>query len=269
MDREPLTVRHNDANGQKYITIPSTSTDKPHSQITPGDKIIPLCFSSQFCNVPGYLDAYNILGKVSELLFFAESRLSDHEERTEETGWIFEELAELQHRLSEFRDSLDDHYKILAEPGEEPPIGKAQIETDRKAIVEKYDELADWEQEQLTQLREDYPKIEAVESKENGTHVLVTYDGSEYYLDNAADHVPEETPEEVVEFVRQRNELLGEREARFVQWMEEKGYEPDANRGGMLPFNRFTLHDWVIRVPYCVSDPDNIEVWKEGERGAS
>jgi len=223
-------------------------------------------------DLPEYMEIYTLLEKLQDLAFVIDRKATEYASKesgsseTEETAFVGPVMAEIAETSGSLKDQLDNKYQII-DDGEIDPEQheKAYLEDQKQKIVEKYEELSDEESEQLEDLREDYSDVEEVENKDGGTHVLVRYCGNEYYLDNAADEALKETPADVVEFVKERNEILEEREEKFVSWMEEKGFDHKDDRHASLPIHRFEYDSdlgitFEVQVPHCAPREDVIEI---------
>jgi len=223
-------------------------------------------------DLPEYMEIYTLLDKLEDFISVIEQKASEYEyqngSRSEdgEIAFVDETMAEISISVRNTMTELDEKYQIIDDGVIDPEQHeKAYLEDQKPKIIEKYEELSDEESKQLEDLREDYSDIEEVENKDGGSHVLVTYCGNEYYLDNAADEALKETPADVVEFVKERNEILEEREEKFVSWMKEKGFDHKNDRHASLPIHRFEYESdlgitFEVQVPYCAPRKDVIEI---------
>lgn len=273
---DPLKVRHNSSNGQKYITLPSAKGDKPYSNIKPGQRILPLALQENYDELPWYVKTDILLEREQDLHSLITRKLEVN--TTEDTDPdLFQEAEELGKQLFQLQQKLRDEYNLEPEEGTDADrLTRGVIKEDRDKIVEKLSEIKEWSSNQCEELREKYgvevtdkPVSEAIvfeidekrystaaPSNSDELHRLKD-DDTQVRIAELSDEEKTETDEQAMKFVKKRFNTLLEANDRLHSWMEEKGY---SQVGHVETTHYFEKDGFTVVVPWTADSTEDIQI---------
>lgn len=264
---DPLKVRHNSSNGQKYVNLPSSKSDKPYSDIQPGQRILPLDLPENYSEVPWFVKADLLLEREHDLHCLITRKLETNISEDADPD-LFQEAEELGEALFQLRQQLRDEYNL--EPREDTDadhLVRANIKEDRDNIIEKLSEIRDWAKTKCKELREDYgvevvdrPIFDSIVFEVDGERYTTDAPSSVDGLRRVDDGDSDETnriSEKAEEFVKIRFDTLIGANERFHDWMEEKGYE---QIGHVETDHYFEKDGFTVIVPWSAESPDDIQI---------
>jgi hypothetical protein len=269
LENNPLEVKYNDSNNQKFVTIPSSNTDKEFNQIEPGQKIIPVALDKRWNSeyYPEFLMVLELLEEIEKLINLTTDIVHDYNDRKSSGSspsdlfWLAESLGEVNHdKISKYQRKIEEQFNLHDHDIPAEGWTKSKIKLDHgQQMVEKYEELREEEEEKIESLISEFETIEDFESKRSEVKI-VKQNGEEANVKLSPDLEVPPHSEEVSEFVAELTEIYSEREEKFKNFVDELGYEhrlTDNNLG----FHQFKYENFVVEVPMCVSDAENIEIY--------
>lgn len=260
LQNDPLKVNYNDSNNQKFLTIPSSNTAKPFSEIEPDQYVFPIAVDKRWDSefYPDFLRVLELLGKIEQLM----QLVDDIAVEDDDLVWLSEAMAELQHdRISKYQRNIEGQYNLQDHEIPAEGFTKAKIRLEHgQQMIEKYEQLSDEEDERESELVDQFPTITGFRTRGHEVEVeLEDGDVAEVPIDPDLEAPPHR--KDVAEFVSKLCDIYNERENKFIDFMEELGYEIRLTEAE-LGFHQFTYEGFIVEVPMLLDDTDDIEIYE-------